>query len=509
MPCRGKIHGMAMTVETLPDDPAKLKKIILEQHKKIEFLMEQFNLARHKQFAASSESSPDQVNLFNEPEDILETPEQAEEKVIGAHTRRKPGRKPLPKELPRETRIVDIAEGDKICDCCSGPLHEMGRESSEQLEFIPAKMKVIETVRPKYSCRACEKDSTQTGIKIAPMPASAIPKSMATPSLLAQIIISKYQFALPLYRQETIFKQLGIELNRKTMANWVVQCANVLAPIMGRLKYHQLRQPVIHADETPLKVIQDDKQKSYMWVYCTGTDSPRPGVELNNIVVYDYHASRAATCPKQYLGDFSGYLQVDGYAAYEHTSATLVGCLAHARRKFIEAQRAQPKGKTGKADWAVNHLQKLYAVESKCKDCTPSERHEIRQEKSVPLLKHFKEWVDKSLLAVPPKSALGEALSYCARQWNKLTRYVDDGLLAIDNNRAERAIRPFVIGRKNWLFSNTSNGASASATLYSIIESAKANGIDPHQYLILLLDELPKRNAGHDLDELMPWIVKV
>lgn len=507
---------MAMTVETLPNDPLELKKIILLQNerledlsKRIDFLMEQFNLARQKRFGASSEVAPGQANLFNEAEQEVDSDETTvEEKDVVAHTRKKPVRTALPKDLPRETRIVDLADDDKVCDCCNGPLHEMGKETREQLEFIPAQIKVIETIRLKYSCRTCEKGAVQTPIKIAPPPASPIPKSIATPSLLAQIIINKYLYALPLYRQEALFKSHNIELNRKTMADWMIRSGSIVKPITVCLKNHLLAQGVIHADETPLKVIKEYKQKSYMWVYCTGTDSPDSIEEHKNIVLYDFHASRAATCPKGFLGDYSGYLQVDGYSAYEQTQAKLVGCMAHARRKFVEAQKAQPKNKTGKADWAVNQIQKLYALESRIKTLAPEEKYARRQGEAVPLLNEFKTWLDASVLTVTPKSALGAALTYSMNQWHKLSKYVNDGRLNIDNNRAERAVKPFVIGRKNWMFSNTSRGATASAELYSIIETAKANGVDPLKYFQLLLEELPKREAGDTVEDLMPWRVK-
>jgi len=505
---------MTMTTAQLPDDIEALKEIIFSQrseiqlkNQKIQYLLEQFNLLRHKQFAASSEASPDQISLFDEAEQ--EQPGvETQTQIIAEHPRKKPIRKPLPKELLRETVVVDLSEAEKVCDCCGGALHEMGKETREQLEFIPAQIKVVETVRLKYSCRRCEQEGTEGQIKIAPAPASPIPKGIATASLLAYILISKYQYALPLYRLEQMFANHGIDLSRKTMADWVIRCAELLRPLFDYLKNTQLKQPIVHADETPVQVIHNDKEKSYMWVYCTGTDSPLATNPIHNIVLYDFQSSRSASCVQNYLGDYAGYLQVDGYAAYEHTAATLVGCMAHVRRKFIEAQKAQPHGKTGKADWAVNRIQKLYAIESHCKELPPETRHQQRQEKSLPLLAEFKEWVDKSLLTVPPKTALGAALAYTAKQWPKVIRYTEDGRLGIDNNRAERAIKPFVIGRKNWLFSNTEKGASASAMIYSIIETAKANGVNTDIYLKMLLDELPKRQQGQAIDDLAPWAFK-
>ena len=289
----------------------------------------------------------------------------------------------------------------------------------------------------------------------------------------------------------------------------MIKSSELLVPIYQRLKAIQLQQTVMNADETPLKVIHEDKSRCYMWVYCTGSDSP-PDKNTDkdlppNIVLYDYQNTRAGRCPRDYLDGYQGYLQVDGYAGYEQTGATLVGCFAHARRKFIEVQRAQVKGKTGKADWAINHIRKLYRIETEIKDNDPAEKQAQRQAKAKPLLNQFKAWLDKSALQVPPKSAVGKAIAYNLGQWSKLERYIEDGNLQIDNNRAERAIKPFVIGRKNWLFANTANGAQASAMLYSLIETAKANGLTPFDYLQHLFEELPKKSQ--DIEQLLPWNV--
>lgn len=516
---------MTPTTSQLLDDIAALNKIIERLQNENQFLREQFNLARRRQFAASSEKSADQLELiFNEAEAIEALAEitddtceaeptdssviiEATETPNNPTADKKPGRKPLPASLPREERLIDIADEQKVCTCCLGALHRVGEERSEQLEYIPASIKVIETVRPKYTCRHCEKTAETTPFVIAPVPSSPIPKSMATASLLAQIICNKYQFGLPLYRQVMLFQQSGIDIDRRSMANWMIKCGAWFERITDALKIHLLQQIAIHADETPIKVIDEDREKSYMWVYCSGADSPNTHSSLKNIVLYDYQPSRAAACPKEFLQDYAGYLQVDGYAAYEHTQAKLVGCFAHARRKFIDAQSVQPKGKIGKADWALNHIQKLYAIEKQLADKTPAQRYALRQEKSAPLLAQFKSWLDKSSHEVPPKSAIGAAIFYCLNQWNKLAAYVQDGHVQIDNNRAERAIKPFVIGRKNWLFSATNRGARASAILYSVIETAKANGLEPLEYIHTLLDELPRRKADDSVEDLMPWVV--
>lgn len=508
--------------QLLIDENTKLKEKVILLQKENDFLREKFKLAQHRQFGPSSEKSSDQVDwLFNEAEatadaalpesDAAATTDTTEAEIASttAFTKKKIGRKALPADLPRETRLIDIADAQKICRCCNGSLHQIGEEKSEQLAFIPASLKVIETRRPKYACRACEKNNTTTPIVIAPMPASPIPKSMATPSLLAYIIGNKYQLALPLYRQEIVFKQLNIDLKRNTLSNWIIRSADVLERLLQQLKITLLTQEVIHADETPVTVLQDEKINHYMWVYCSGRDSPDPNSPANNIVIYDYQPSRAAACPKAFLGGYKGYLQVDGYAAYENTGAALAGCMAHARRKFIDAQKIQPKGKVGRADWAVAHIKKLYVIEAQISDKTPEEKYALRQLHSLPLLTEFKVWLDKSAQQTNPKSTIGEAVSYTLRQWEKLITYTQHGQLCIDNNRAERAVKPFVIGRKNWLFSNTASGARASAILYSIIETAKANGLNPGKYVEHLLTEIPKRNADDTLEDLMPWVVRL
>lgn len=498
------------------DECLKQKDIEIENlNQRHQRLLEQLHLAQHRQFGKSSEASPDQLHLFNEAEQIAEAETETAREETVTDTRRqpksKPRRRPLPEHLPRETIIHDITDEDKVCTCCGGALHKMGEEKSEQLELVPAQIKVVEHIRPQYACRHCEKNGIETNIKIAPVPATPIPKSYATPSLLAHIISNKYQYSLPLNRQESLFAQLGIELSRKTQADWMIQCAALLQRFYQHLRGCLVQQAVIHADETPLTVIHEDKTNCYMWLYCCGRDAPpddpnqHPQNKPPNIVLYDYHASRAGLCAKNFLQDYKGYLQVDGYAGYEQTSATLIGCWAHARRKFITVQKTQPQGKTGKADWAINHIQKLYRIEQEIKEQSADEKYQARQQHAKPLLDEFKTWLDKSAQQVPPKMKIGEAIQYCLNQWPKLIRYIENGQLNIDNNRAERAIKPFVIGRKNWMFANTKNGAHASAVLYSLCETAKANGLVPFDYLKYLLEQMATQPT--DLDYLLPWNV--
>ena len=467
-------------------------------------VLEQFRLAQQKQFGTSAEGFDAQGDLFNEAEEIVLDVENEQQEI--SYTRKKPTRKPLPKDLPREQIVHDIPESEKQCGCCGGELHKMGESVSEKLEFIPASIKVIEHIRPKYACRECEKSGTENTIKQAKMPPSPIEKGIATPSLLAQIITSKYQYALPLYRQESLFKQHGIELSRQTMSDWMIKSAHLFEPLYDRLKAELLKQPAIHADETPLKVLESDKKKSYMWVYCSGTDAPKENCFLKNIVLYDYQNSRAGACPDAYLQGYAGYLQVDGYQGYAQTKATLAGCWAHARRKFMDIKKIQGKKKTGKVDVILSLIQKLYGIESKIKDKTPEEKYAARQKDAKKIIDKINAWLEKTQPTTLQKTKLGDAVTYLANQWDKLIVYLDDGHLNIDNNRAERAIKPFVIGRKNWLFSNTAKGADASAMLYSIIETAKSNNLIPFDYIKACLQELcqPKPN----IDTLLPWNFK-
>ncbi|MDE9483988.1 IS66 family transposase, partial [Xenorhabdus bovienii] len=456
-----------------------------------------------KRFGASSEAFPGQGELFNEAEEIALPAETAAGQETLTYTRQKPTRNPLPKDLPRETVYHDIAEEKKQCACCGGQLHQMGEDRSEKLEFIPAQIKVVEHVRPKYTCRACEKSGVQARIIQAPLPAMPVRKGMATSSLLSQLITSKYQYGLPLYRQESLFKQYGIDLSRQTQSDWILKSAQLFAPLVTRFREMLLQQPVLHADETPVNVVTSDKTTNYMWVYCAGTDAPDRQSNTPNIVLYDYQTSRSGTCAAGYLAGFQGYLHVDGYQGYEQTGARLIGCMAHARRKFMSAKQVQGKNKTGKADLALSLIQSLYRVEQQIKGLSPAEKYRLRQEKALPILDKLSAWLIKTQSQMLPKSKLGEAVTYLGNQWPKLIRYLEDGRLSIDNNRAERAIKPFVIGRKAWLFSYTPRGAQASAILYSVIETAKANGLIPFDYVMTCLDELCQ--PAPDLEKLLPW----
>ncbi|HCW5501078.1 TPA: IS66-like element ISAba24 family transposase, partial [Acinetobacter baumannii] len=425
---------MKKTPQSLPDDVELLKKMLLEQTQKLERklaqkdkriaklervnqqlsdklqqLLERYNLKKYQKFSPSSETYEGDGEVLNEAEQLIEDESVATEPdnqtTESAEKAAKPRRPRIAPELPRVDVIHDI--DDKTCTCCGHALHQMGEEVSEQLEFVPAQIRVLRNVRLKYSCRQCETNGTKVEIKIADVPPAVIPKSMATPSLLAQIISSKMHYGLPLYRQEQLFNQAGIELSRQTMSRWLISCAEKLKPLLALMKAELLKQPVLWADETTVNVLDVEKSTCYMWVYGCGLEQST-GPKL---VLFDYQDSRSSIHPTDFLAGFAGYLQVDGYAGYEKTHATLVGCWAHARRKFVEAQKAQGKGKTGKADVALNHIQKLYALESQLKTVPPDKKYDARQTLAKPLLEQFKSWLDKSSESVTKESLLGAAIT--------------------------------------------------------------------------------------------------
>lgn len=520
--------------KTLPNDLELLKKIIQEQQliiqckeQTITLLEERLRCELIKRFAPKSEQHPGQGELFNEAEQLQAQSTQSKSFVQepnqgnASSSTNKPKRRVLPADLPRETCVLDISEADKVCPCCGQLRHQMGESISEKLIFIPAQIKVIEYRRPKYACRHCEQTDTENTIKQAPMPDTPIPKSFASSSLLAQIILGKYQYSLPLYRQEAIFSQFNIELNRKTMSDWIIKSAQLLTPFYDKLKQRLLTQPIIQADETSLTVINNDKLKSYLWVYCCGADSPSESNKINDaIVLYDYQqGSRAGSCVANYLNNYAGYLVTDGYSAYEQTDAKLTGCWAHARRYFMEAIKVQGnksnknnknnKNNThkttskSKAEIALDYISKLYALERTIKNLSPQEKYNQRQEKAKSIIDQYHQYLQQSSLTVLPNSLTGKAIQYSLKQWSKLVQYLNDGIIPIDNNRAERAVKPFVIGRKNWLFANTDKGAQSSAILYSIIETAKANRLNVFNYLQDCLNTLAQKQP--DIDSLLPW----
>jgi transposase len=491
---------------------ANLEKQVVELTVMVEWFKEQLRLSRKRQFASSSERTPssEQLGIFNEAEaEARSLPEPTVETITYTRRKERRSREALLKDLPVETVEYRLAPEEQICPECGGPLHEMSTEVRQELKIIPAQVKLVKHVRYIYSCRRCEREEVTTPVITAPMPAPVLPGSLASPSALAYIMDQKYVQGMPLYRQEEQLARLGIELSRQTMANWILSAADKwLKPLYSRMHELLVKRDVLHADETTLQVLHEPgraaQTQSYLWLYRTGNIGPP-------IILYEYQTSRSSEHPKMFLSGFKGYLHVDGYAGYNGLpNVTLVGCWAHARRKFDEALKALPDTKRPAAVAAEEGLEfcnRLFAIERDLKDLKPYERYLKRLERSRPVLDAFWAWLNQLSPQVLPKSALGQAVNYCLSQWDKLVAFLQDGRLEISNNRSERSIKPFVIGRKNWLFSNTPRGAQASATIYSIVETAKENGLNPFRYLTYLFETLPNMDITEPtvLDQVLPW----
>jgi transposase len=498
----------------LPQDVEVLRAMVAERDTEIAQLREYIRLLKSQRFGASSERAHrDQLGLFNEAEAIVaggpDAEEDGAEVSVAAHTRAKRGRRPLPAWMPREEILHDLPEEEKVCPEDGTPLVEIARESSEQIEFVPATARVLVHVRPKYGCPRCK-----TGVHLAPLPPQPIPKSLASPSLLAYVAVSKYADALPLYRQEAMLARLGIDLSRATLASWMVRAGELVQPLVNRMREEILDAGFVQCDESRFQVLQEPgkpaESLSYIWVQ-------RGGPIDHPLILYEYDPSRSAEVPKRLFEGFQGVLQTDGYEGYgaigREPGIVHVGCWAHARRKFTDALKgAGHRRKKGskrrtqhsQAEAGLRFLQKLYTIERRAQDATPEERLRVRQAESLRVVAALRAWLDRAKDAVVPQSLTGKAVAYLDAQWPKLVRVFDYGFVPLDTNRVENAVRPFALGRKNWLFAETVGGAEASANLYSVVETAKANGLEPWAYLQHVFAELPKARSFDDVDALLP-----
>lgn len=489
-----------------------LEKQNMELKTLVAWYEEQFRLKKHKEFGASSEKySDDQLELplFNEVEiTATSLEEELEESPTEKESKKNP-RKTLGENLPVDIVTYSLPPEEQACSSCGNDLHVMKKEIRRELQIIPAQVKIIQHERDVFSCRTCEHENIMTPIVQAPMPNPVYPKSMASPSAIAYVLTQKYMAGVPLYRQEKQFEQLGVSLSRQTLSNWVLYSAHQwFEPLVQQMKQTLVSQEVLHADETTVQVLNEKDRaptsSSYMWLYRTGREGPK-------CVLYDYQTTRAAKHPTRFLQGFKGKLQVDGYKGYEGlTNVTLSGCWAHVRRKFDEALKAAPPSLGGQLTLAEQSLQKiaaLYRIEKTISSADSEERFKIRQEQSLPLVEAYFSWLKIIRPQVLPKSKFGEAIRYALNQQKKLMEPFKDGRLDIDNNLAERSIKPFVIGRKNWLFSNSSKGAKASAMIYSLMETAKENRLNVFQYFIYLFETLPNIDLtnNEELQRLLPW----
>jgi transposase len=478
-----------------------------------QFLEEQFRLAQLKRFAPSSEKLGAQGCLFNEAEqDAVAFPEEDTEDATDAPstTPKKRGRRALPAHLPRKRVEHDLSEAEKVCACCQGALHRMGEETSEQLDIIPATVRVLQHVRFKYACRHCDRHGESSKIITSPMPPQPIPGSNASAGTVATVLTAKYADGMPLYRQHDWLLRGDVDVARGTLAQWCIKAGILLTPLYAALHQELLKNPFIHGDETTVQVLKEAgrtaQSTSYMWVYRTAIGSERP------VVLFEYQPGRGHAHPARFLNGYEGTVMTDGYAAWRMLAGIKhLGCLAHVRRRFDEALKAQ-KTPSGRAKEALDMIGRLYHIEAAVNKKPPPEGSTLvdeiyrwRQEKSRPILDALHAWLVKNQAEVMPQSLIGKAISYALGQWLYIYRYIDDGRAPIDNNLIERDIRPFTTGRKNWMFSNSVAGADASAVIYSLMLTCRACDIEPYAYLRHVLSELPKRQPGADVTDLLPF----
>lgn len=493
-----------MQNNTLPHDVEQLKLLVQSWQEKYFNLLEQFKLAKLRQYASSSEKNVLQGDLFDEVDQAL--PEEVKDEIddsitVTYHRKKHPTRQALPAHFPREEICCDVEEVEKVC-ACGRHKEKFGEEITEQLDVIPPQLKVLRYVRPKYACKSC-----QENVSIAALPDLLLPKSIAAPGLVAYTITSKYVDHLPLYRQKQIWQRYGIHIPRNSSCGWLMKTGELCEPLYLLLCHHIVQQIYCQADETPLQVLKepgrDNKKQSYMWVY-------RAGHLTNKLaVVFDYQETRSGLHARHFLKDFKGYLQTDGYKGYDWVdddpAIVHLACMVHARRPFAELVKIAKQA--GKAHEAVSLIKKLYDVEQEARErgLSYEARKTLRLEKAVPVLDKIKVWLEKSVRGSPPKGKLGQAINYMLERWGALTNYLKEGYLEIDNNRIENDIRPLALGKNNWIFAGSPRGAHAGAIFYSLIATCKANGIDPFAYFHYLLNHLRACRDEADYRALLPF----
>ena len=495
-------------------DLLSLKEENEELRAKVDWFMEQIALSKKKTFGQSSEKSEYlQTDIFNEAEAFSSESGKAPETTeIKSHTRRKKTKElssNLPDNLPVEIIKCRLPEEDMACDICGHVRHEIGSTlARRELEFIPASTKIKEYWQTSYGCRNCENVGTEVNVAKAEVPNAVIMGSFASPEAIAHIATQKFVMGSPLYRQEQELSRKGIGLSRQTMSNWLVKATGLyLDRIYDRLRDDLKKNEILHADETELQVLKEPgksaQSKSFMWLYRTGAENNYP------IVLYEYQPDRKHKRPREFLKGFSGYLHTDGYGAYRNLpdEITVVCCFAHARRKFTDAlsslkDRPPDDRKKTIAGKGKYYCDALFSIEHDIEALDYDEKKQQRRELAKPILEEMRAWLDS--VRAPSESKTGKALIYLRNQWGSLVRYIDDGRLELSNNRAERSIKPFVIGRKNFLFANTPGGAKTAAVLYSIIETAKENGLDPFLYLTYIFTKSKDMDGG-DPGTLMPY----
>ena len=506
----------AAEVAVLEETILKQKAEIDELKRKLEHMNEVFANAQRARFGQSSEQKnyvlgKGQLCLFDEAESSQD--HKAEEPkpdtfFVEAHERKKKrSQAQMLNNLPEEEVLLEIPEEQRLCSKCGGKMKPIGKKFlRHEMQIIPKQIKLLAYYAVTYACDSCEKDTGFAHIISVKPPVPLMKHSLASPSTVAYIMTQKYVDGLPLARQEKIWAREGVSLSRATMANWVIQCSEVwLKPLYRHMKQELLTHSVIHADETVVQVLKEDGKpstsESRMWLYASAA------LLKHQVRLFEYQPDRSGKRPESFLRGFTGCLVTDGYAGYNQVQkVTRCGCWAHARRKWREAMPDGATVKTSKAAIGFQYCNKLFAEERKCVLYKPEYRKEYRQNRELPLLEEYFAWLNT--VHSEKGSKLEEAVRYSINQKQQLCAFLDNGEVPISNNLAENAIWPFTLGRKNWLFCNTPKGAEASAVVYSLVESAKANGIEPFVYLQHVLVQLPyfgKSPSHEELETLMPW----
>lgn len=506
-------------IRVLESNQERLEQVVAKQQLQLQNLSEMLVNSRRHTFGQSSEQSKyldgaEQLNFFNEAEKEFNSgaAEPTEKTIfVPEHTRKeKRTKEELTANLPHYEVNCTLEGADKLCDICGTELTVIGKEKvRSELMVIPQQMAVIDYIRYSYKCAACEKETGETEIRKATAPVPVMKKSMAAPATVAYIMQEKYENAVPLYRQERYWKSKGVEINRNTLANWIVRSSRWFEPVCEQMRKELLRGDIVHADETEFQVLKEDgrkaEQKSRMWVFCSGKD------EGKQLVLYHYATSRSGKIAADRLSGFKGYLQTDGYQGYNAVEEVIhVGCWAHARRKWIDCLPKGVKPDGSKSAQALGFVDRLFALEDLFKELPSKDREKKRAEQSKPVLDAY--WALLEDMNPPQGSSPEKARVYSLNQRESLEAFLLDGRLELTNNRAERAVKPFVIGRKNFLFADTSRGADASARCYSMIQSAKMNNLDVYGYLLHLLTVLPKfgeHPSTEQISSVMPWSVNL
>jgi transposase len=509
-----------MDVGALPDldrlDNEALKALVVEQREQhlkalssktqqVEHLQLIVEKLRRMIFGAKSEKAVIQVEQFELQLEETETEQAAAEEEIEASaseakpsSKSRPSRKPLPAHLPRE--VVTHLPDQDCCPDCGGQLRNFGEDVAEILEYIPANFKVIRHVRPKFACKRCER------VVEAPAPSRTIERGLAGPGLLAHVLVAKYADHCPLFRQSEIYAREGVDLDRSTLAGWVGASSELLTPLVEALRRHVLSAAKIHADDTPVPVLAPGNGKTKIGRLWTYVRDERPaGEKTAPAVWFAYSPDRKGEHPRQHLKNFKGALQADAYAGFHHLyeggSIYEVACWAHTRRKFHDIHVVHASPITTEA---IRRIGALYGIEEEVRGKPAELRREIRQARAKPLLDELRTWMEKSLRQLSAKSETAGAIRYALAHWRALTRYVDDGLLEIDNSAAERALRAVALGRKNYLFCGSNSGGERAAAIYSLVGTAKLNGMDPESYLRRVLIRIAEHPINR-IDELLPW----